>query len=119
MGENNRQEARLESIQTIFIEVHSTYPNTAENCRMVICNSLDISANGIRAQIDCELPVGAIYQLCVEFNEPPYRILLAAEVKWLRPAADEDEYEIGLAIFESDDTDIAEWKLLIADALEG
>lgn len=113
----NRQELRLSSNETIFIEVHSASPDSLENSRLLICNSIDLSANGIRALIDEKLPLHAIYPLCVEIHATGERLVLAVQVKWLTDAEDGNGYYIGLAIFESDDTDIERWKTHIANEL--
>lgn len=116
--ENQRQETRLHRNETIFIEVRSVYPASDENCELVICHSADMSANGVRAVIDQHLPVNAIYQLCVELHETEERLFLAGQVKWCGPDEDDtDSYNIGIEIFESDDTDIERWKSYIANAL--
>lgn len=119
MENNNRQEMRIDHAETIFIETHSSYSeNDAEsNSKLLICNSVDISANGIQAYIDEPLPLGAIYQLCVEVTEPAERLFLVAQVKWLKEAEDGQGYHVGLMIFESDDTDIEGWKRHIAQQL--
>lgn len=114
---NKRQETRLQSNETIFIETHSTYPASDKNCTLVICNSVDLSANGIQAVIDQQLPVGAIYQLCVELHESGERLFLAGQIKWCRAGESADAFHVGIAIFESDDTDIAHWKSYIAEQL--
>lgn len=113
----NRQEMRLNRNETIFIEVHSSYPSTAENTRLVICNSVDFSANGIKAQIDEKLPMNAIYQLLVEIHATGEKLHLAAQVKWVRPSDEGEGYHIGLSIFESDETDIEAWKRHVANEL--
>lgn len=118
MSDNHRQETRLNRAETIFIEVHSSYSDTdGSSCKLLICNSVDLSANGIQAQIDEPLPINAIYQLCVEIAEPAERLFLVAQVKWRRPAEDGQGYYVGLMIFESDDTDIERWKRHIASQL--
>lgn len=118
MSISNRQEMRLNQRETIFIEVHTSYPSSPANTKLLICNSLDLSANGIRAQIDEAVPINAIYQLCVEIHSSGEKLYLAAQVKWVRPAEDGQGFEVGLAIFESDDTDIEAWKRHIAAQLE-
>ena len=119
MDNNHRQEIRIAHAETIFIEVQSSYANNLGegSSRLLICNSVDVSANGIQAQIDEPLPVGAIYQLCIEIAEPAERLFLAAQVKWIRKTDDGQAYHVGLMIFESDDTDIEGWKRHIARQL--
>ena len=114
----NRQELRLDRNETIYIEVHTAYPASPENTRLLICNSLDLSANGIRAQIDEKLPTNAIYQLAVELHKTGERLHLVGQVKWLSDADDGEGFYIGLSFFESDDTDIERWKTYIANELE-
>lgn len=112
MTDNHRQDLRLNCAQTIFIEVRGSYPPDGKTDKLIICNSVDISANGIRAVIDQPLPESAIYQLCVEIHETGRQIFLSAQVKWCRKT--DAGYEVGLLIFESDDTDIEHWKHHIA-----
>lgn len=118
ISNNHRQEARLDCSETIFIEIQHRYHDGGESSsRLLICNSVDLSANGIQAQIDEALPINAIYQLCVELTESGERLFLVAQVKWLRPVGDGAGFYVGLMIFESDDTDVERWKLHIADRL--
>ncbi len=117
MDNNHRQEVRLNKDETVFIEVHSTYPGEASNCKMLICHSVDVSANGLKAVVDEKLPMNAIYQLCVELHETGQRMFLAGQIKWVVDAEDGDGYAIGVSIFESDDTDIEKWKRYIASEL--
>ncbi len=119
MENNHRQEVRIEQAETIFIEVQSSYSESGREStdKLLICNSIDISANGIQAYIDESLPLGAIYQLCVEIAEPAERLFLVAQVKWIKEAESGQGYLVGLMIFESDDTDIEGWKRHIAKQL--
>lgn len=100
-----RQESRLETQTTVFIE-------TEENT-VVVSDSVDISANGLRVQIDQPLAVGSIHQVCIQLTKQP-RLQLVTEVKWCREANQGGEYLLGLAIFESTGTDVQQWKTLIA-----
>lgn len=118
MSNEQRQEFRLEQKQTIFIEVKNRYVcEGVSQTRLLICNSLDLSANGIRAIIGEEIPVGAIYQLAVEITNSGQTLCLAAQVKWIKPTKDNNGFEVGLMILESDDTDIEAWKLHIVEQL--
>lgn len=118
MENEQRQEFRLEQKQTIFIEVKNRYVSEGvSQTRLLICNSSDLSANGIRAIIGEEIPVGAIYQLAVELIERSETLCLAAQVKWIKPINEGASFEVGLMILESDDTDIEAWKLHIAEQL--
>lgn len=118
MEYEQRQELRIEQKQTVFIEVRHRYVSEGKSqSRLLICRSVDLSANGIRAIIDEELPVDAIYQLAVEFADSKETLCLAAQVKWIKTANNGDGFEVGLMILDSDDTDVEAWKLHIAQQL--
>jgi len=111
---NERVETRLELEETIFIEVLSS--TTEDNGDVIMCTSIDLSANGLQVVVDNELAVGSILRLCVDLpdKEPMF---LVAEIKWKKPDPNSDGFLLGFLLFESEDTDIAEWKLWIADML--
>lgn len=109
---DKRQETRLQTQETLFLELSS--PNdTGQSPKMIICNTVDISANGVQVAMDSALQQGSIHQLGIELENPAQRFHLVAEVKWCRPA-DGSGYLIGFALYESDDTDIEQWKQVVA-----
>jgi hypothetical protein len=112
--ENNRTETRLELEETVFIEVLSSGSPSASN--VVMCTSLDFSANGIQVTVDQDIKLGAILRLCIDMpdKEP---IFLVGEVKWKRADTATGGIRLGFLLFESDDSDIAAWKQMIADML--
>jgi len=112
----NRLETRLDLEATIFVELLSSDKHNPGT--IVMCNSLDMSANGLQVVVDDEIPAGSIFRLCIDLKDAD-PIFLVAEVKWQRPDPDTDAYRIGFLIFESDDTDIERWKLLMKDMLAG
>lgn len=111
----HRVETRLELQETIFIEVLAS--DVTRPGSVIMCNSLDLSANGLQVVLDDEITAGSIFRLCIDMqeNDP---IFLVGEVKWKRPDPEGDGFRIGFLLFESDDTDIGRWKHLVADLLE-
>ncbi|MGK0441057.1 MAG: hypothetical protein ACJA0N_000853 [Pseudohongiellaceae bacterium] len=114
MIDDKRSETRLNEEATIFVE---TYDNTqASGNKVIICSSLDISANGIQFQMDERAEIGSILRLCAEFHDQQATLQLIGEVKWIVP---EDEFfNIGFEIYEAENTDIIGWKQLIAHRLD-
>ena len=111
---NHRTETRLELEETIFIEIIASDSRSAGN--VIMCNSLDLSANGLQVLLDEEISMGSILRLCIDLkNTDP--IFLVGEVKWMRPDPETGAYRIGFLLFESEDTDIETWKTLVADLL--
>ncbi|HJN49845.1 MAG TPA: PilZ domain-containing protein [Pseudomonadales bacterium] len=112
----HRVESRLKLAETIFIEVLSTAADHQEGSRIVICNSLDLSANGLQVVVDEEIPVTSRLRLCIDIHDrdPVY---LVGEVIWQRRDDESEGHRIGFSLFESDDTDIRSWQEVIADLL--
>ncbi len=100
-----RQEYRLEERETVYIE---------QGNNIVITQTLDMSANGLRVISDIELPTGSIVRTCVQLKNTHERFMLVSEVKWSQLHQQPGEFLLGLSLFESDDTDIQAWKEMIA-----
>jgi hypothetical protein len=112
-----RSEARLGEQVTIFVERVAAEYDNSRPADIVICSSLDISANGLQVRMDQPIPVGTILRLCAQFSRGRESLYLVGEVKWLRE--EYGLYCIGFALFESAHTDIVAWKELVADHLGG
>lgn len=114
-----RQEYRLVTRETVYLEE----PQGDGPAALLVSNSLDMSANGLRVIADCPLPEGCILQTCVQLKTGE-RFVLVCEVKWSRPYTEESDpteesnpssdYLLGLSLFESEGTDIQQWKEMIA-----
>ncbi len=108
-----RQEFRLDTPLTVFIELIAA--NTNAPATIVVSQSVDISANGLRVVTDRALPVGSILTSCVQLNDYTRRFLLSTEVKWSQASPRAGEHLIGLSLYESEGTDIQAWKEFIAE----
>lgn len=112
-NDEQRQEYRLTRALTVFIELGNS---TSEEPILVASQSLDISANGLRVITDQALPEGSILRSCVHTDGQ--RFVLVTDVKWCSAWKNPGEYLVGLALFESEDTDIQAWKEFIATQCE-
>lgn len=109
--DEQRQEYRLETQLTVFLEVSDGQDHEPI---IVVSRSLDISANGLRIITDRELTPGSILRSCIQNQNATQQFTLVTEVKWLQPWQHSNEYLVGLALFESEDSNIVEWKEFIA-----
>ena len=105
-----RQEYRLAERETVYIE---------QGNDIVITQTLDMSANGLRVIGDTELPAGSIVRTCVQLKNSHERFMLVCEVKWSQLHLHPGEFLLGLSLFESEDTDIQGWKEMIARRCSG
>ena len=115
-SQENRVETRIEVEETVFIEVLSAAAEDAAS-NVVMCSSLDFSANGIQVVVDQDIALNAILRLCIDMPEKD-PIFLVGEVKWKRADTATGGIRLGFMLFDSDDSDIAEWKQWIADMLD-
>ncbi|UTA46945.1 PilZ domain-containing protein [Simiduia sp. 21SJ11W-1] len=112
-----RQEFRLDKALTVFIELPAPMDQEPE---IVISRCFDISANGLRVIADKALAQGAIVRASVQLPKngaaiASKRCSLVAETKWARPQGERGEWLMGLALYESEDSDIAQWKTFVAE----
>ena len=114
-NKERRSETRINEQTTIFIEVCSANFDNSSPAKVIICNSLDISANGIQVQMDEEVAIGTILRICAQSPNSDHDLYLVGETKWIKP--EDDHFNIGFELYEAEDTDIASWKELIATML--
>lgn len=112
---DRRAETRLSDRATVFVERLAAEFDNSRPASIVICRSVDISANGLQVRMDQPVPVGSILRLCAQFHDDRQALYLVGEVKWLRE--DRGQYCIGFNLYESEQTDIVAWKELIVARL--
>jgi hypothetical protein len=110
-----RLEPRIDQHTTVFVEVCSASFDNSEPATVVICHSLDLSANGLQIEMDQEVAIGTILRICAEFSDDEKPLYLVGETKWVKPAG--KHFAIGFALYDAENTDIAGWKNVIASML--
>ena len=113
--DERREEVRLNIGAEIFIECVSAEPGETAGSEVLRCEAVDVSANGLQVMVERKLVQGAIHTLVVELYRSDEVYRLTSEVKWV--AQKEGGYLIGLALFDSDGTEIIDWKLAMAKFL--
>lgn len=127
MAGEQRQEWRQESEDTVYVELVSKgQDDEAQSCIM-ICQVLDMSANGLKVIMDKAPPLNAILRLCIQIAKTDTRLFLSAQVMWVKDNTTDERIEptalqdlncqVGFSLYECDETDIQVWKNLIADRM--
>ncbi len=117
--ELDRKHLRLPVESRVFIELDASVDAVEGESSVAICKTLDVSAQGMRVLLDHELQEDAYLQVGVE---PPQAegtseatFFLVAQVRWCRPAdQDEGSFLAGLALMQSEGSDIDHWVNLIS-----
>ena len=111
--QNQRLWTRLTQTGSIFIEMLSEDISGTDPGKILLCGAVDISQYGLQVSVDEELVIGSILRLAVDLGGSV--VQLVGEVKWVRrDTAGKGAYRVGFKIFESDVTDVEQWKNLIA-----
>ena len=110
-----RAETRIEEKTTVFVEVASAEFDNSEPANVIICNSLDLSANGLQLEMDHEVPVGSILRLCAELHDGKQALYLVGEVKWLKKS--NGLFQIGFELYDAENTDITGWRQVMSAML--
>jgi len=103
-----RSETRVIRETTFYVEIYSGEAGDIDRTKVIICNSLDISAGGIQLQMDRALPVGSILRLCADIERSENVLYLVGEVKWIK--AQDDIYNLGFELYDAEDSDLGDWK---------
>lgn len=116
--EEKRKNPRRSRREDVYIEV--TAPNDAgEYVKKVIgCESVDVSREGLKLYVNEQIVQGTILDLCVSFKDKPEKFYLTAEVRWSRPLVEEGWYFIGFEVYEGDNTDYKVWYEWVDNANE-
>ncbi|MGH1373679.1 MAG: PilZ domain-containing protein [Cellvibrionaceae bacterium] len=114
-----RQEYRLNSRETVFIELASASHDGQQPEEILVSKSVDISANGLQVLVNQPLEMNRILQVAVSLEDIQSPINLITEVKWIIADESNHQWMVGLALLDSDDTKLAEWKTVIAQRLYG
>lgn len=116
-SENHRDEARLTAGIPVFVEMPEQSEEEGDRYAepLLLCRLVDFSANGARIALDRPLPVGAILRLSVRLPEQRMPLTVVGEVRWV--SCEEGRYLVGFSLYEADQTDILQWKSLLARRL--
>lgn len=109
-SKERRRDKRLNELGTVFIELPEA---ASEADRILICNSVDVSANGLRVNLDRALDISSIVQLSVALGGAQKPFHLVAETRWCVQAS-ANVYRAGFQILHSDGTDLSEWQAVLA-----
>lgn len=110
-----RLDYRVRHRAAVFVEVASSQPGSGDMPSLVLCQVLDLSANGVRVRIDRQLEHGSLLNLMVKFPGGQRPLHLVGEVRWSEQH--ERSWHVGFSLFESIQTDIADWKEWIAEVV--
>ncbi len=113
--DNRRSEFRLQETTMLFVELRSDDHGSSTPAEILICSGIDLSSNGLQLHLDRPLPAGRILRLGAAPAKEQPAMYVVGEVRWSRH--ENHGWTVGIALFESDGTDIIAWKKFVAERL--
>ena len=114
MQEDNRNRIRLPMECRVFIEVIAAQAGNNAEPEIAICQTLDLSASGLKVAVDRELTRHAILQIGVELPDLAETLYLTGEVRWCRrTGGDKVRWYAGFELLNAHGSDIERWEALV------
>ena len=107
---DRRQHVRQPRDERVVVQIVSSTRDTLPPGTVVRCSTKDVSSQGIRIQVERQLPEGFLLELWIEISNPARKFLLAGEVKWCQELDEGTRYLIGVEIKEGETEDFKLWQ---------
>ncbi len=107
---DRRQHVRQPRDERVVVQIVSSTRDTLPPGTVVRCSTKDVSSQGIRIQLEQQLPEGFLLELWVEISNHTSKFLLAGEVKWCQELDEGKRYLIGIELKEGETEDFKLWQ---------
>lgn len=95
------------------MQIVSSTRDTLPPGTVVRCSTKDVSPQGLRIQLDQQVPEGFLLELWVEISSHPSKFYLAGEVRWCEALEDGKRYLVGVELTEGKTEDLEQWQSLL------
>ena len=113
---DRRQHIRQPRDERVVVQIVSSTRHTLPPGTVVRCSTKDVSSQGIRIQLDQQLPEGFLLELWIEISNHTGKFFLAGEVKWCQELDDEGKrYLIGVELKEGESEDFKLWQEVVTN----
>ena len=109
-GKEQRKHSRQSRGERVVVQIMSSAHETLAPGTVVRCSTKDVSSQGIRLQLDHQLPEGLKLELWVEVASQPTKFHLAGEVKWCEALDEGERFMVGLELTEKDAEELDRWQ---------
>ena len=119
MTKDRRQHTRQPRDERVVVQIVSSTRDTLPPGTVVRCSTKDVSAQGLRIQLDQHLPEGFELELWVEVSNHPTKFYLAGEVKWCEVLDEAKRYLVGVELKEGETEDFKLWQEVLGTGAAG
>jgi hypothetical protein len=110
---DRRQHVRQPRDERVVVQIVSSTRDTLPPGTVVRCSTKDVSSQGIRIQLEQQLPEGFLLELWVEISNHTSKFFLTGEVKWCQELDEGKRYLIGIELKEGETEDFKLWQELL------
>lgn len=107
---DRRQHTRQPRDERVVVQIVSSTRDTLPPGTVVRCSTKDVSAQGLRIQLDQPVPEGFRVELWIEVSNHPTKFFLSGEVKWCQALEDSKRYLVGVELNEGETEDFKLWQ---------
>jgi hypothetical protein len=112
---DRRQHVRQPRDERVVVQIVSSTHDTLPPGTVVRCATKDVSSQGLRIQLDQQVPEGFLLELWIEISNHPSKFFLAGEVKWCKELDDGKRYLVGVELKQGDTDDFKQWQQVLGD----
>lgn len=109
-SKDRRQHTRQPRDERVVVQIVSSTRDTLPPGTVVRCAAKDVSSQGIKIQLDQQLPEGFLLELWIEISSHAGKFFLAGEVKWCQELDEGKRYLIGVELKEGETEDFKLWQ---------
>jgi hypothetical protein len=109
-NKDRRQHTRQPRDERVVVQIVSSTRDTLPPGTVVRCATKDVSSQGIKIQLDQQLPEGFLLELWIEISSHASKFFLAGEVKWCQELEEGKRYLIGVELKEGETEDFKLWQ---------
>lgn len=104
-----RKHPRINIEKAIYIEVVQRKRRSEAHNTIIRCETLDVSAGGLRIAVPIPIAQGSILNIAVPMEDWTESLELVGEAMWVTAASDKAGYWVGLALKDSSREDMEKW----------
>lgn len=115
-SKDRRQHTRHPRDERVVVQIVSSTRDTLPPGTVVRCSTRDVSASGLKIQLDQQVPEGFRLELWVEISNHPTKFFLAGEVKWCEELEESKRYLVGVELQEGASEDFKLWQQVLGSS---
>ena len=116
---DRRKHPRFNIERAIYIEVVERWDRSEADNTIVRCETLDVSAGGLRISVPIPIEQGSILNIAVPMEDWQENLELVGEAMWVKAADNREGYWVGLALKDSRREDMEKWFKVVQELKRG